>query len=74
MDGSIHTVYKDREVLFTAIKELRPRPMVTHQKQNSLNQTGNTSLLRTIPGEDTASNLNALARHYRCEITRGHSQ
>jgi hypothetical protein len=35
MDGSIHIVYKDREVLFTAIKELPPKPMVTHQKQQN---------------------------------------
>ena len=33
MDGSIHIVYKDREVLVTAIKELPPKPTVTHQKQ-----------------------------------------
>jgi len=71
MDGSIHIVYKDRAVLFTAVEELRPRPMVTHQKQQNSQPNRNMSLLRTIPGEDTVSNLNALARRYRCEITRG---
>ena len=38
----------------------------------ALNQRGNTSRLWIIPGEDTASRLNASARHYRCEVTRGH--
>jgi len=72
LDGSIHMVYKDRDVLFTEIKELPRKPVVTHQKQKNLNQRVNTSLLRIIPGEDTASNLNASAKHYLYEVTRGH--
>jgi len=34
-DRSIHIVYKDRDVLFTEIKELPGKPMVTHQKQQN---------------------------------------
>ena len=33
LDGSIHMVYKNREVIFTEIKELPRRPIVTQQKQ-----------------------------------------
>jgi len=72
MDGSIHIVYKDREVLVTAIKELPRSPWLLIKSNKTLNRIRNTSLLRTIPREDTASNLNGLARHYRYEITRGH--
>jgi len=35
LDGSIHMVYRDRDVLFTEIKELPGKPMVTHQKQQN---------------------------------------
>ncbi|GEM_PF-3703568 len=35
LDGTIHMVYKDRDVLFAEIKELPRRPMVTQQKQQS---------------------------------------
>jgi len=35
LDGTIRLVYKDREVLFTEIKELPRKPMVTQQKQQS---------------------------------------
>ena len=35
VDGSIHIAYRDREVLFTEIKELPRKPMVTHQKQQN---------------------------------------
>ena len=35
LDGSIHMLYRDRDVLFTEIKELPGKPMVTHQKQQN---------------------------------------
>jgi transposase len=35
LDGSIHLAYRDREVLFTEIKELPRKPIVTQQKQQS---------------------------------------
>ena len=35
LDGSIHMLYRDRDVLFTEIKELPRKPMVTHQKQQN---------------------------------------
>jgi len=35
LDGTIHMVYRDREVLFTEIKELPRKSMVTQQKQQS---------------------------------------
>ena len=35
LDGSIHMVYRDRGVLFTEIKGLPRKPMVTHQKQQN---------------------------------------
>lgn len=35
LDGSIHIAYRDREVLFTEIKELPRKPIVTHQKQQN---------------------------------------
>jgi len=35
LDGSIHMVYRDREVLFTEIKELPRKPMLTQQKQQN---------------------------------------
>jgi transposase len=35
LDGSIHIAYRDRDVLFTEIKELPRKPMVTHQKQQN---------------------------------------
>ena len=35
LDGSIHMVYRDREVFFTEIKELPRKPIVTQQKQQS---------------------------------------
>jgi len=35
LDGSIHLAYRDREVLFTEIKELPKKPMVTQQKQQN---------------------------------------
>jgi hypothetical protein len=72
MDGSIHIVCKDREVLVTAIKELPAKPGLLIESNRTLNRIGNTSLLRTIPGEDTAPNLNAIARRYRYEIAREH--
>ena len=36
LDGSIHMLYRDRDALFTEIKELPRKPMVTHQKQQNL--------------------------------------
>lgn len=33
LDGTIHIVYRDREVLCTEINELPRKPMVTKQKQ-----------------------------------------
>jgi hypothetical protein len=35
LDGSTHMVYRNREILFTEIKELPQKPMVTHQKQQN---------------------------------------
>ena len=35
LDGSVHIACRDREVLFTEIKELPRKPMVTHQKQQN---------------------------------------
>jgi len=35
LDGLIHMVYRNREVLFTEIKELPRKPIVTQQKQQS---------------------------------------
>jgi len=35
LDGSIHMVYRNREVLFTEIKELPRKPIVTQQKQQN---------------------------------------
>jgi len=40
LDGSIHMVYRDREVLFTEIKELPRKPIVTQQKQQSSEPKG----------------------------------
>jgi len=33
LDGTIHIVYRDREVLFTEIKELPQKLSIRHQKQ-----------------------------------------
>ena len=33
LDGSIHMVYRNREVLFTELKDLPTKPLVTQQKQ-----------------------------------------
>ena len=35
LDGAIHIVYKDRDVLFTEIKEAPRKPTVIHQEQQS---------------------------------------
>ena len=74
VDGSIHIAYRNREVLFTEIKEFYPEsPWLLIKSNKTLNQRGNMSLLQIIPGEDTASNLNAPAKHYLYEVTkRGH--
>jgi len=35
LDGTVHIAYRDREVLFTEIKELPRKPMVAQQKQQN---------------------------------------
>jgi hypothetical protein len=40
LDGSIHMVYRDREVIFTEIKELPRKSIVTQQKQQSSEPKG----------------------------------
>jgi len=35
LDGTIHIAYRDREVLFTEIKELPRKHMITQQKQQN---------------------------------------
>jgi hypothetical protein len=35
LDGTVHIVYREREVLFTEIKELPRKPAVTQQKQQN---------------------------------------
>lgn len=36
MDGAVHIVYREIEVLFIEIKELPRKPVVTQQKQDNL--------------------------------------
>ncbi len=40
LDGTIHMIYRDRDVLFTEIKELPRKPIVTQQKQQSSEPKG----------------------------------
>jgi hypothetical protein len=47
LDGAVRIVHREREVLFTEIKELPQKPMVTQQKQ--LNSRSKT---RYIPPPD----------------------
>ena len=47
LDGSIHMVYRDREVLFIEIKELPRKPIVTQQKQQS-----SETMMKYIPPPD----------------------
>jgi len=70
LDGSIHIVYRDREVQKS--RSYPGSPWLLIKSNKTLNQRGNMCLLQIIPGEDTASNLNAPAKHYRYEVTRGH--
>ena len=72
-----HGVYQDRwvkELQLVGIKDIEEanQCLCGFVESLKLNQGGNTSPLRIIPGEDTASIINASARHYRCEVTRGH--
>jgi hypothetical protein len=51
LDGSVHMVYRDKNVLFTEIKELPRRPVITRQKQKLSTQEEICTSSKSSPEE-----------------------